>query len=373
MTAFGGKKVVDIEAGGLFSLAIDEDGKVYSWGSNTYGSLGDFTDLSQRSVPAPIYNDELLFDKSIIQISAGHAHAIALSSEGRVYVWGYNQQGQLGLGNVQSTVRPMEINLTEIGAIGVTQVAAGRTHSLILTGEGEECFGKRGVLACNYPQGECVNNTCQCFEGFGGDECEIPIYTCYGEPVETACNIEQNGGICNGPDRCECTDGWTGNECKEIMCFKKVGDEACSYPNGTCIGPNQCLCNEGYDGNECQHIICFGELTPKACNNPKGSCVAPDQCMCFGHAGVLCDDFAIQLYAFGQNDYYQLGLGDTTTRYTPTLVNLGPHTIKQIAAHRHVTFVLTEANKMLSWGCEAIMKNVILALKPRPNTKKVLV
>src|SRR5690606_31883551 len=148
----------DIEVGTEFSLALDANGRVYSWGSGSDGKLGDFYS-SSRYIPAQIYHEALLFDKKIVRLAAGDSHTLALSSEGKVYSWGYNEHGNLGVGNNAHSAVPQEI---DFGKSTIKDIAAGYHFSVVLTGTMPECFGKKGALACNHPQGTCVEfNKCE--------------------------------------------------------------------------------------------------------------------------------------------------------------------------------------------------------------------
>ena len=92
------KNIVQISAGILHTVAIDEEGRVYICGNNEYGQLGDGTTTNS---PLPICisdKENELKGKRIISISAGEAHTVALDEEGKVYTWGYNRCGQLGDG-----------------------------------------------------------------------------------------------------------------------------------------------------------------------------------------------------------------------------------------------------------------------------------
>lgn len=77
-----------------FSIALSEDGNVYTWGFNSYGQLGNGTTYSTSS-PAKI-NIPGYF--GAVSVAAGATHSVALISDGTVTCWGSNKYGQLGLG-----------------------------------------------------------------------------------------------------------------------------------------------------------------------------------------------------------------------------------------------------------------------------------
>jgi len=85
-------KVTKMAAGLGHSLALLEDGTVWAWGDNQFGQLGDGT-LIDRNVPVPVQG----FDGPVRSIAAGDNHSMALQENGRVYTWGANDEGQIGV------------------------------------------------------------------------------------------------------------------------------------------------------------------------------------------------------------------------------------------------------------------------------------
>lgn len=87
--------IVDISAGGWFSLAVNSSGDVLAWGDNTYGQLGQ-GNTGGYSV-TPHYVADMLYDDGewstnliCSKVSAGKYHALAIGWDGKVYGWGRN-------------------------------------------------------------------------------------------------------------------------------------------------------------------------------------------------------------------------------------------------------------------------------------------
>ena len=102
-----GKRVDSIYIYGTTRLVIDEDGKLYTWGANYYGRLGDGTteigNDKYRSTPICISElDNDLKGKSIEDLKTGHDAIIAIDNEGKLYTWGANYYGRLGDGTTGS-------------------------------------------------------------------------------------------------------------------------------------------------------------------------------------------------------------------------------------------------------------------------------
>lgn len=131
VTALSGKNIVQVSAGVQFSLALTEDGNVYSWGDGRSGQLG-LGNTSQQNTPREVTT---LSGKNIVQIVAGSLHALALTADGEVYSWGRGSNGRLGLGDTINQDTPRLIEALENREI--IQIQAGSSHSLALTKSGD--------------------------------------------------------------------------------------------------------------------------------------------------------------------------------------------------------------------------------------------
>ncbi|CAO3616745.1 unnamed protein product [Cunninghamella blakesleeana] len=115
------KKIVDMAAGGPFSVILTDDGKVYTCG---YGSLGLGTDMIETLEIKQV--KEL---KNIIKVFAATDYAAALSESGVLFTWGLNgASGRLGLGHCQHEFTPKQIKLEK----AVIDVSLGTNHALAL-------------------------------------------------------------------------------------------------------------------------------------------------------------------------------------------------------------------------------------------------
>lgn len=109
-----GIKIVDIDMGDHHCAAVSEEGEVFTWGYGggmfNPGGLGH-GDKTSQSRPALV---EALADQGIKikQVSCGAAHTIALDEEGKVYTWGRGDFGRLGNG-IQPQLTPEPVELLE--------------------------------------------------------------------------------------------------------------------------------------------------------------------------------------------------------------------------------------------------------------------
>ncbi len=122
---------VAIKAGYDHSLGIRSDGALYSWGYNNRGQLG-LNDSIERDIPSRIGTSN-----NWITMAAGWDFSLGLLSDGTpytsVWAWGYNNWGQLGLGNTVSKQVPTQINSIPGNCIAIS---SGFNSSLCITADG---------------------------------------------------------------------------------------------------------------------------------------------------------------------------------------------------------------------------------------------
>lgn len=124
--------VTAIAAGGAFSLALKSDGTVWAWGSNSNGQLGNndlLVTTSSYAVQVETSGGTPL--TGVSAIAAGGSHALALDGSGTIYAWGYNKFGQLGDGTITSSSFAVPVVRTGITGT-VTAISAGLDHSLAI-------------------------------------------------------------------------------------------------------------------------------------------------------------------------------------------------------------------------------------------------
>jgi len=129
-----GKTVTAIAAGANHSLALTSDGLVYAWGANASGQLGN-SGTTNALVPVAVSTTGALAGKTVVAISAGNEDSLALTSDGQLYTWGSNSYGQLGNSGTTTSTVPVAVNTSGILA-GKTAVAiaAGAFHNMVMFG-----------------------------------------------------------------------------------------------------------------------------------------------------------------------------------------------------------------------------------------------
>eukprot|EP00128_Syssomonas_multiformis_P002694 Colp12_sorted_trinity150504_noHs@9274 len=140
------KRILDVFAGGYSSTAIAEDHSVYVWGLNNCGQLGTGVQGSDGDAENPnqsIFSPELVKFWSelpdgdyVKQFAMGQHHALAVTEQGRLYVYGRAEDGRLGLGEHDESRMKLEPHLLDIGA-KVAKVGTGESTSYAITEKGE--------------------------------------------------------------------------------------------------------------------------------------------------------------------------------------------------------------------------------------------
>jgi uncharacterized repeat protein (TIGR02543 family) len=120
----------------IHSLVVTATGQVYAWGNNDFGQLGDGSTID-RTTPTLISFNELQSGERIKSVKAGSSHSIAVTTSGRVYSWGRNTYGQLGNGTYIQQTTPTLISVTGYYNNPIQSVATGYIHSLALSSNGE--------------------------------------------------------------------------------------------------------------------------------------------------------------------------------------------------------------------------------------------
>lgn len=116
-------EVRSVAAGGSVGssvrLALRVDGRVWSWGQNQSGMLGDGSGVARRTAPQPIPGLTRVIAIAVGSNSVGSSTAYALRDDGTVWAWGYGANGELGTGElVNSQPTPVQVpGLKDIVAI----------------------------------------------------------------------------------------------------------------------------------------------------------------------------------------------------------------------------------------------------------------
>jgi len=125
--------VIKVSGGWEHSVALKSDGTVWSWGSDGSGQIGNGFELNQyQSYSTPTQSSIT----DVVQIEAGLYHTLALKSDGTVWSWGYNKEGQLGNGTTVQSDTPVQVGTGVLEFNNIIAISAGRYSSLALKADG---------------------------------------------------------------------------------------------------------------------------------------------------------------------------------------------------------------------------------------------
>lgn len=134
--------VTMIAAGGAFTVAVDGSNNVWVWGYNGYGQLGlNPASKTSSNVAVQVTNITTTIAGTIMEISAGADHVLALKSDKTVWAWGLNRYGQLGDGSTTDRFTPAVVTALTVDSSlkvdGVNQIVASGLHSLARKNDGK--------------------------------------------------------------------------------------------------------------------------------------------------------------------------------------------------------------------------------------------
>ncbi|XP_069977308.1 uncharacterized protein ca isoform X2 [Penaeus vannamei] len=146
LTSLEGKGIVNIACGQFHSMAVSEDGKLYTWGWGVHGQLGH-SSVEDVQVPTAI---ERLAKKKIVLAQGGYAHTVAMASDGSVYAWGCGTYGQCGNGGIMKVTRPERVPLpglaTHLAAGYFQNIAVTKNHKVYTWGNNPACLRVQAQL-----------------------------------------------------------------------------------------------------------------------------------------------------------------------------------------------------------------------------------
>ena len=130
--ALRNKRVRDIACGSSHSAAITSSGELYTWGCGEYGRLGHGDNVTQLR-PKHVKG---LTGHRVVQVACGSrdAQTLALTDEGMVFSWGDGDFGKLGRGGSEGCAVPA--NVEKLNGMGIVQIECGAQFSLALSKSG---------------------------------------------------------------------------------------------------------------------------------------------------------------------------------------------------------------------------------------------
>jgi alpha-tubulin suppressor-like RCC1 family protein len=342
----------------VHSVFLSTNGRLYSWGCNARCSLGHGVSISPSFSGDPClepteYTDpDLYADGGFKDFAAGQHHNLLVTKRGRIFGWGRNEDGQLGLGHEQDVETPTPIKEFPDGQIPA-QVCCGAHFSVVVTEDGlvyTMGFNDKGQLGYGKP-GE-NHSTAKKVE-------EIP------EPVaQVTCGwsfvlaLAKSGNLY----------GWGYNEDKELQlghCEPSVPRPSLSHLSGLLrvqAGPYHVLALREGGALWAWGWNYYGQLgvSPPGDTGPREKDWEPQLIIPSGvrevgsgssYSFALMDDGS--LLSWGKNDCSQLGRGTDVSSHTPEKMCFFPEPETRIACFGGAVdhcFLVTEEGDLYMWG-----------------------
>lgn len=124
----GGTNWRTVSCGANYSAAVKTDGTLWSWGLNDYGQLGDNT-VVKKSSPVQIVGGGTNWQT----VSCGGEHVGAIKTDGTLWMWGRNQNSQLGTADITDRSSPVQ---TITGGVWSKVSASSGTHTVGIKQDG---------------------------------------------------------------------------------------------------------------------------------------------------------------------------------------------------------------------------------------------
>ena len=127
-TVAGGSNWKSVTCGYAFTAGIKDDGTLWMWGLNSDGQLGDNTVVKKSSPVQTVAGGNNWF-----QVACGYSYTAALKTDGTLYLWGSNYDGQLGTNNTTAVSSPVQ---TVAGGNNWKAADCGSSHTIALDCDG---------------------------------------------------------------------------------------------------------------------------------------------------------------------------------------------------------------------------------------------
>ncbi|KAE9052126.1 hypothetical protein PR001_g805 [Phytophthora rubi] len=296
------------------------DREVWSCGQNSYGELGHGDTANRKSFERV----ESLQQKDIVQIGAGNEHTIALTADGKVLTCGYNDNGQCGQGGTARVSHLSEMPKMAENAIAQVHAYNGCEHTILVTMDGRAAtcgYNYRGQLGHGNTASESVPKIVRSLENK-----VVRLVSCSYYHTVTAC--EEDGGGQQFVYTFGRNDyGQLGHndsiDRKVPQHVEAMGDQhvvsvACGqYHTMVVTATGKAFAFGKNDYGQLGIDSMENQLVPVQVRGglEKHECL---EIRCgYYHSIVLCS--GAHLFGFGRNDYGQLGLGRATASSTANL------------------------------------------------------
>jgi len=323
---------------------------VFSWGRGEDGQLG-IGDTSDQHEPTFV---DALREVGVSQIACGSGHTVVLSTDGEVYTWGRGDDGRLGHGDNGWKYVPRLAQ--SLAGQRIVQVTCGSYHTAAVSNLGELFTwggGMYGKLGHGNEDGHSTPKKVEALKGLTISQiaCGSRHTAVITLPGEVYTWGDKENGVAGHGD----AEGhqYIPKLLSKLSQIKVVQLSACGFHTG-CLSDNGEVFTWGEGkfgrlghGNE------RNQYGPKLVEEFKLRSLdgkTPKQISCGGFHTAVCTEDGT-MFTFGGGEHGQLGHGDKVNKVTPTLVQaLEGNFITQITCGWSHSVALTKGGKVFTWG-----------------------
>ncbi len=332
----GSMKIV---SNGDTTFLIESDGTVKGWGKNYKGEVGNGATVDQY---VPVNIEGLSNIKEIIPNDYGYGYFHAIDNEGKVYSWGYNGYGQLGLGSINQQLTPAVIP----GLPAISQIVLNEYTTYVITTDGD-------VYAWGMNDYGQVGNNTKITQ-------RVPVkiqianvksITCKSKVVFALTENKEVYAWGRGDDYQTGTGVYTSAQLKPVQ-ITDLSNVDEIITNGT---TSFAICNNRQD------VYSWGEGWVDELGTYSERNREPKRLWVLSDLNETIEELVIEmrtcfaitsdntLYGWGYNGYNQLGDGGTYDKGVPEIIQNIPK-VKQFIFNGHSGIVLGTDNSVYTWG-----------------------
>ncbi len=335
------KTFCHISTGTGFSIGLANTGRLWAWGDNTSGKLGD-NSVTARYTPISVLGTVRTFCK----IESGPNFSIAIDKNGRVWSWGINTQGRLGDNTTTSRLTPVSI----LGAVKTfCQIGVGNSHTVAIDKNGRAWGWGAGALGAIGDNTQNQRNTPVSVLGAVKTFCQVVA------GIQFTLAIRNTGRLWAWGDNGDAQLGRDISELTEALTPISVGYVAQTFCK-IAAGDYHSLGIDLRGRAWCWGFNGFGQLGSNAFDPQQGDLVSVQgavKTFCHISAGSnhsVAIDKNGRVWSWGYNLYGELGDNSVTQRNTPVSIAGANKTFCKIYARQSHTLAIDRYGKVWGWG-----------------------